>query len=96
MSDNNSGKQQVESHLALSFTGKSVGLPVAMAYLGEFKTITSAIYSQDKTSAEWEKYIDVESMARFFIVQEVMDNPDGFHGSFYLHKDLKDGAKWTA
>lgn len=63
---------------------------------GEFKTITSAIYSQDKTSAEWEKYIDVESMARFFIVQEVMDNPDGFHGSFYLHKDLKDGAKWTA
>ena len=25
-----------------------------------------------------------------------MDNPDGFHGSFYLHKDLKDGAKWTA
>lgn len=61
----------------------------------EFKTITSAIYSQDKTSTEWEKYIDVESMARFFIVQEVMDNPDGFHGSFYLHKDLKDGAKWT-
>ena len=37
---------------------------------GEFKTITSAIYSQDKTSAEWEKYIDVESMARFFIVPQ--------------------------
>lgn len=62
----------------------------------EFKAINSAIYSSDKTSGEWEKYIDVESMARFFIVQEVMDNPDGFHGSFYLHKDLKDGAKWTA
>ncbi len=25
-----------------------------------------------------------------------MDNPDGFHGSFYLHKDLNDGAKWVA
>ena len=24
------------------------------------------------------------------------DNLDGFHGSFYLHKDLKDGAKWVA
>lgn len=35
-------------------------------------------------------------MARFFIIQEVMDNPDGFHGSFYLHKDLTDNAKWIA
>ena len=25
-----------------------------------------------------------------------MDNPDGFHGSFYLHKDLADNAKWIA
>lgn len=54
----------------------------------EFKSITTAVYAKDKTSTEWEKYLDVESMARFFIVQEVMDNPDGFHGSFYLHKDL--------
>lgn len=62
----------------------------------EFKAINAAIYSTDKTSTEWERYIDVESMARFFILQEVMDNPDGFHGSFYLHKDLGDGAKWVA
>lgn len=62
----------------------------------EFKSINSAIYSSDKTSTEWEEYIDVESMARFFILQEVMDNPDGFHGSFYLHKDLADNAKWVA
>lgn len=62
----------------------------------EFKAINAAIYSSDKASTEWEKYIDVESMARFFIVQEVMDNPDGFHGSFYLHKDLADNAKWIA
>lgn len=63
---------------------------------GEFKAINSAIYSSDKTSAGWEEYIDVESMARFFILHEVMDNPDGFHGSFYLHKDLADNAKWVA
>lgn len=62
----------------------------------EFKAINAAIYSADKTSVEWEKYIDVESMARYFILQEVMDNPDGFHGSFYLHKDLGDDAKWVA
>ena len=62
----------------------------------EFRAINAAIYSADKTSIEWEKYIDVESMARFFILQEVMDNPDGFHGSFYLHKDMGDNPKWIA
>lgn len=62
----------------------------------EFKAINAAIYSSDKTSTEWEEYIDVESMARFFILQEVMDNPDGFHGSFYLHKNLAADARWTA
>lgn len=62
----------------------------------EFKTINDAIYSKDKTSTEWEDYMDIESMARFFIIQEVMDNPDGFHGSFYLHKDLSEDSKWIA
>lgn len=62
----------------------------------EFKSINSAVYSEDKTSTEWEKFLDVESLARFFIIQEVMDNPDGFHGSFYLHKDLSDNSKWVA
>lgn len=62
----------------------------------EFKAINAAIYTPDKTSVEWEKYIDVKSMARYFVLQEVMDNPDGFHGSFYLHKDLGDDARWVA
>ena len=62
----------------------------------EFKAMNAAIYATDKTSKAWEDYMDVESMAKFFIIQEVMDNPDGFHGSFYLHKDLGDDAKWVA
>lgn len=62
----------------------------------EFRSINSTIYATDKTSTEWEEYIDVESIARFFILQEIMDNPDGFHGSFYLHKDIGDNTKWIA
>lgn len=62
----------------------------------EFKAINTAVYSKDKASTQWEEYIDIESMARFFILQEVMDNPDGFHGSFYLHKDIGDNTKWIA
>ena len=62
----------------------------------EFTNINEAIYSSNKTSSDWENYIDIESMAKFFIIQEIMDNPDGFHGSFYLHKDLGDDSKWIA
>lgn len=62
----------------------------------ELLAMNDAIYATDKTSTDWEQFLDVESIARFFIIQEVLDNPDGFHGSFYLHKDLGDDAKWIA
>ena len=84
-------------NLTLRYHSPEVLSDVQLKWLtNEFKSINSAIYSADKTSTEWEEYIDVESMARFFIIQEVMDNPDGFHGSFYLHKDLSEGSKWVA
>ena len=62
----------------------------------EFKGINDDIYAPDKATSRWEDRIDVDAMARFFIIQEVMDNPDGFHGSFYLHKDQGEGSKWVA
>lgn len=62
----------------------------------ELVEMNTAIYSADKQSTDWENYLDVESIARYFIIQEVLDNPDGFHGSFYLHKDLGDGTRWVA
>ncbi|MCM1310306.1 MAG: CotH kinase family protein [Bacteroides sp.] len=62
----------------------------------EFTRMNAAIYSTNKYSTEWESHLDVESIARFFIIQEVIDNPDGFHGSFYLHKDAGVESKWTA
>lgn len=64
--------------------------------LSEFKNINAAIYDEDKNNSTWEQLIDVDAMARYFIIQEVLDNSDGFHGSFYLHKDLEDDAHWTA
>ncbi len=59
-------------------------------------TINTAIYDGDKAHSTWEQMIDVDAMARFFIIQEVLDNSDGFHGSFYLHKDWIDDARWVA
>lgn len=62
----------------------------------EFKAMNAAIYDEDKAHSTWEQMIDVDAMARYFIIQEVLDNSDGFHGSFYLHKDRGDNARWVA
>ncbi len=53
----------------------------------------SAIYCEDKTSTEWERYIDMDSLAVFYIIQEIMDNLEGFHGSCYFHKQRGDSTK---
>ena len=53
----------------------------------------SAIYCEDKDSTEWEHYIDIDSLAIFYIIQEIMDNPEGFHGSCYFHKQRGDSTK---
>ncbi len=64
--------------------------------VGAFSAMNTAIYDEDKTHSTWEQMIDVDAMARYFIIQEVLDNSDGFHGSFYLHKDRADDAQWVA
>ena len=53
----------------------------------------SAIYTTDKSSETWEHYIDLDTLARFYIVQEIMDNAESFHGSCYLHKQ-QGSTKW--
>lgn len=54
----------------------------------------AAIYNTDKTSTEWEQLIDIDVLARFYIVQEMMDNAESFHGSCYMHKRRGDNEKW--
>ena len=46
----------------------------------------SAIYCDDKSSTQWETYIDIDALAVFYIVQEVVDNPEAFSGSCFMYK----------
>ena len=63
-------------------------------YLTTFlKAADNAIYANNKQSTNWEYYIDIDALARFYIVQEVMDNAESFHGSCYMHKDRGDNTK---
>ena len=57
-------------------------------YITYFLTATDkAIYAKDKNSTLWEQYIDLDTLVRFYIVQEIMDNAESFHGSCFIHKE---------
>lgn len=75
----------------LRFTYKSPELlsDAQRNYLtSQVKAIDQAVYVSDKSSTEWENLVDIDSLARFYIVQEIMDNAESFHGSCYIHKDF--------
>lgn len=79
------------------FTYKSpeVLSPEQEAYLTEqVNAMNDAIYAEDKESSEWQKYIDMETAARYYIVQEILDDCESYHGSCYIHKDRGEGEKW--
>lgn len=68
--------------------------PEQQEYIIRFlKEADSAIYIRDKESQLWEQYIDIDSLAVYYIVQEVVDNPEAFSGSCYLHKELGKNTK---
>ena len=62
--------------------------------IDEFTTLNTAIYANDDSHNSWTDYIDAASVARYFIVREILHDTDGYNGSFYLHKDLAPGSKW--
>ena len=57
------------------------------------KDVNNAIYNPDKTSTDWEEYIDIDTLACFYIVNEVTDDIESFSNSLFLHKDRGDTAK---
>ena len=59
-------------------------------YLTEVNT---AIYTADKTSVEWERYIDIDTLAMFYIVGEIMDDIEDFAGSCYMYKRYGENSK---
>ena len=46
----------------------------------QLTAMTNAIYINDKSSREWERYIDPDALARYFVVRELMDDVEAFWG----------------
>lgn len=61
-------------------------------YLSNYlNSCISAIYGDNEE--ELEKYIDLNSLAKFYIVNEVLDNIEAFCGSCYMYKDRGENTK---
>lgn len=80
------------------FTYKSPEIlsPQQSAYLrGQMEAVNNAVAASDKSDAsELEALVDLDILARFYVVQELSDNCESFHGSCYLNRDRGEGCKW--
>ena len=66
------------------------------SYITDFIEKTdAAIRSKNRTNKVWERYIDMDTLARYYIVREIVDDAESFRGSCYIHKDRKTGDEET-
>ena len=67
---------------------------VQLNYLSDFlNNVNETVNTDDKTSREWEKYIDIDALARFYMLLEAVDDQEGFSGSCWFSKDRGDSTK---
>ena len=57
------------------------------------ETTNAAIYNPDKSSTEWEQYINIDTLACYYIVGEMLDDIEYFSGSCYMYKHRGDSSK---
>lgn len=60
----------------------------------QMQAIDDAIYAEDKSDAKWAELVDIDRLARFYIVHELMDNTEAFHGSCFLYRERGADSKW--
>ena len=87
-------KEGGKTTMWITYKTPEVLSPQQEQYLTEqMKLIDNLVYG-DKNSDELWNYLDMDALAKFYIVQELTDNYESFHGSCYLHKELGENEKW--
>lgn len=88
------GSNDWRDWFAVSYHSPEVLSSQQKQYLKQYITNTNAaIYITDKSSREWEKYIDIDTLAMYYIVGEIMDDLEHFAGSCYMYKHHGDSTK---
>ncbi len=54
----------------------------------------SCIFVDDKTDTGWEQYLDISSIAKFYVIQEVLENVEAFTASLFMYKDIGENEKF--
>lgn len=87
-------KDSEHSRIIFTYKTPEVLSPEQEAYLTEQMTlINDAVYNPDLEDNTWEDYVDTDQLARYYLVQEVLDDYESFHGSCYLYKE-QGNDKW--
>ncbi len=64
------------------------------SYIQTFLNKTDkSVYSENKASKTWEQYIDMDTLARYYIVREIVDDAESFRGSCFIHKERGEDTK---
>ena len=58
----------------------------------QFTCMNSLVHSH---SDELWSYLDLDAVAAYYVVNEIIDHWEAFHGSTYLFRDYGEGQKWT-
>ena len=56
-------------------------------------TVDSLICVEDKNDQGWEEYVDIDALARYYLVNEIMHDVEAFAGSCYWHKQRGKNTK---
>ena len=68
--------------------------PQQFNYIYNFMTnADGAVYTTDKSDVKWENYIDIDTLACFYIVNEVADEIESFANSLFAHKQRGSNTK---
>lgn len=60
----------------------------------QMQMLNDFFLAADKRNATWTQYVDLDQLVRYYIVQEMLDDAESFHGSCYLYKDKGEGELW--
>ena len=56
-------------------------------------SVNELVNTKDYTSREWEQYIDIDALARFYMMLEAIDDQEGFSGSCWFSKERGEDTK---
>lgn len=58
----------------------------------QMSVLNAAFY--EGTSSNWEQLVDLDEAVKFYLVQEITENCESYHGSCYFYRDAGSNAKW--